>query len=110
MVVPRTSEWDSPLSLPDGLKVVIRGVAIPGGRITLFYPQSGDTVIAADAGDYTYPTDVRIDSQNGLLYIRAHGLAGGVSLQTWLFEYDIHKRRLLQRHRVNEADLPKECK
>ena len=108
-VTPPTREWSSPQSLPGGVKVVIRGAAIPGGRVTLFYPQTGNTVIAADAGDYVYPTDIRLDAKNALLYVKARGLAGGLSLQTWLFEYDIQQRRLLQRQMVHDADLPEEC-
>ena len=108
-VTPRTREWDTPLSLPDGLRVVVRGAQVPGGWIVLFYPQTGSTVVAANAGDYIRPSDVRVDLQKGLLYVKAQGVTWAGAEQTWLFEYDIRQRRLAQRHKVDDRGLPEEC-
>ncbi len=108
-VVPRTREWDSEIPLPEGLKVVIHGAQLPGGRITAFYPATGRELVVADAGDYVYPSDVRIDTHNGILYVKAHGLAGGISEQTWLFEYDLRRQYLLSRLEVKNGTLSSEC-
>jgi hypothetical protein len=108
-ILPRTREWNTVLSLRDGLKVVVRGAQIPGGRITVFYPDRGNEVVAADAGDYVYPSDVRVDAQKEVLYVKAEGLAGGISQETWLFEYDIRQQRLLDRLRVVNSVLTEEC-
>lgn len=108
-VTPRTREWDTPLSLPDGLRVVVRGAQGPCGEIVLFYPQTRSTVVAANGGDYICPSDVRVDLQKGLLYVKAQGVTWAGAGQTWLFEYDIHQRRLVNRQRVDDSGLPEEC-
>ena len=70
---------------------------------------TGREYVAADAGDYVYPSDVRINRDADLLYVKAHGLAGGVREETWLFEYDLHENRLLTRVQVQQHTLPREC-
>jgi len=73
------------------------------------YPATGRGVMAADPGDYVYPSDVRLDAQNDLLYVKAHGLAGGLSEQTWLFEFDLRGQRIMERRQVRNGILPMEC-
>lgn len=73
------------------------------------YPMSGESVIAADPGDYIYPSDVRMDVRNDLLYTKAHGLAGGISEQTWLFEYNIRNRQITGRARITNGALTAKC-
>jgi hypothetical protein len=90
--------------------VQIRGVQAPGGRIDIQFLNDGATLVAADAGDYVYPDDVRVDSASGLLYVRANGRrAVGGKPETWLFEYDLRQRRSLRRSRVALAVLPRTC-
>ena len=108
-VMVHTREWDSNLKLRDGTGVIIRGAQIPGGRVTVFYPGTGQEVVAADPEDYVYPSDVRFDAQHDLLYVKAHGLAGGFFEQTWLFEYDVRTRRIVERLRVRNNILAAEC-
>jgi hypothetical protein len=75
----------------------------------VFYPATGQTFVAANAGDYVYPSDVRMNTQNDLLYIMARGLAGGIWQRTYLFEYDLGQHGLLTRRRVKDSALPDAC-
>src|SRR5947209_11040985 len=88
-VTPHTREWNTALTLRNGTKVLVSGAGVPGGRVLASYPAEHRDVVAADPGDYVYPSDVRLDDQNDLLYVKAFGLAGGLTEQTWLFEYDL---------------------
>jgi len=106
---PRTREWQTPVTLSDGSKVVIIGDQSPGGRILARYVTTGRLVEAANAGDYVYPSDVRFGAQNGLLFVKASGLALGITQETWLFEYDLVRHRLVERRRVADSALPTEC-
>ena len=66
--------------------------------------------MAADAGDYIYPDDVRFDRISEHLYIKAAGIPAAFGgPQTWLFEYDLPRRRQTQRARVDPSVLPNDC-
>ena len=107
---PRTREWDTALSLRDGMTVVVHGADAPGsGVITLSYPAENIEVVAANGGDYVYPTDVRVDFQKEILYVKAYGLAGGISEKTLLFGYDLRRKQLMERLRVGNDVLTEEC-
>jgi len=106
---PYTRKWDTVLTLSDGSKVKVRGAQMPSGRITVSYVANGRESVAADPGYYVYPSDVRLDSRSDLLYVKARGLAGGISQQTWLFEYDLRGQRLLKSLEVADSVLPAEC-
>jgi hypothetical protein len=108
-VHPDTREWNTALALRNGLEAVVSGAQVPGGRIAVSYPATGRTFVAADPGDYVYPSDVRFDAQNGLLYVKANGLAAGMSEETWLFEYDLRGQRITERRQVRNGILPAEC-
>jgi hypothetical protein len=82
---------------------------MPGGRINVRDPTSGRESVAADAGDYVYPSDVRLNAQKDRLYVKASGLAAGIWQETWLFEYDLHSQRLVDCRKVANEDLPAEC-
>lgn len=101
--------WDSTIELTDKSQVQVEGATLPGGRINVHYLATGQTAEAANAGDYVYPADVRIDRRRDLLYVRASGLAGGIWHETWLFEFDLRQKMLLQRHRVKDEVLPPVC-
>lgn len=73
-----TREWDDGLTLNDGSKVLVEGAQRPGGRITVRYLATAREIEAANAGDYVYPSDVRLDAPNGVLYVKASGLAAGI--------------------------------
>jgi hypothetical protein len=107
---PHTREWDTTLSLPDGLRVIVSGAQSPGGRITVYYPNIDQRMIVADAGDYIYPSDLRIDRQNDVLYVKSAGLAGGIREETWLYKYDLRARQVVLRKQVADNDLPAECR
>jgi hypothetical protein len=108
-VTPHTREWNTLLFLRDGLPVRISGAQVPGGRIAVSYPGASREFLAADPGDYIYPSDVRLDAQKETLYVKAHGAAGGISEQTWLFAYDLRARRIAERLQVRNEVLPMEC-
>jgi hypothetical protein len=112
-ITPHTREWDTPLILRGGLRVIVSGADAVGGRIVVKYgynDQINNRVeVAADAGDYVYPSDVRLNANNELLYVKASGVAGGISHETILFEYDLRGRRLARRQRVANDGLPAEC-
>jgi hypothetical protein len=91
------------------LKVTVTGAQFPGGRINVQYLASGRESVVADAGDYVYPSDVRLNAHSNLLYVKASGLAGGIRQETWLFEYDLSGQRLVERRQVVNAVLPEEC-
>ncbi|MBS1855643.1 MAG: hypothetical protein JST11_09785 [Acidobacteria bacterium] len=80
-----------------------------GGAVAVRFLDDGKTVVAADAGDYVYPYDVRFDQKFDLLYVVASGLAGGLFWRTYLFEYDLRARRQLVRRRVSDRDMPPVC-
>jgi hypothetical protein len=108
-VSPHTREWDTALTLSDGLTVAVTGAQFPGGSINVRYLAAGRESVAVNAGDYVYPSDVRLNAQNDLLYVKASGLAGGISQETWLFEYDLRGQRLVERRQVVNDVLPAEC-
>lgn len=80
-----------------------------GGLITVNYRPNGPGVVAASAGDYVYPSDVRINQAETHLFVKARGLAGGIRHETWLFDYDLEGQRLLKKTLVDSAVLPEEC-
>ena len=71
--------------------------------------KTGTESEAANAGDYVYPSDVRFNAQTNLLFIKASGLAGGITHETWLFEYNLLEQHLVERRRVEDTALPAEC-
>lgn len=106
---PHTREWETALTLSDGSKVMVIGAQMPGGRIIVRNVATGGESEAANAGDYVYPSDVRFNAQSNLLFVKASGLAGGITPETWLFEYDLLGQRLVERQRVVDNALPTEC-
>ena len=103
--------WNHKIKTADGVDVEVFGEQGPGGRISVKFG-GRDQAEAANAGDYIYPLDVRIDSGHTHLYIRARGRPAGSfsgASQTWLFEYDLRQRRQTARLRVDETVLPPEC-
>ena len=83
---------------------------MPGGQIDLKYIPDGQEIVAADPGDYIYPADVRVDHARERLFIKASGAPAALGgPQTWLFEYDVARRRQTARVRVDPTVLPQEC-
>jgi hypothetical protein len=105
----RSREWNADFALLDGSHVAITGAQMPGGRISLRYVKNVKDIVAADAGDYVYPSDVRLNPHNDLLYVKAVGLAAGIWEETWLFEYDLRARKLLTRQKIKNNTLTDEC-
>jgi hypothetical protein len=109
-ISPPTRAWDYVLKTAGGIEVQISGAEMPGGRISVKYASDGRTEVAADAGDYIYPADVRFDPAANNLYIKASGVPAAFGRpQTWLFEYDVNHRRQSERVRVDPSVLPEEC-
>jgi hypothetical protein len=108
-VSPHTREWDTQVTLGDGSKVMVSGSQSRGGKIEVRYLDSGRKTVAADAGDYVYPSDVRLNTQNDRLYVKADGLGGGIKHETWLVEYDLRAQRQMVRQQVVTDALPPEC-
>jgi hypothetical protein len=106
---PDSREWNATLTLIDGSHAIVTGSQMPGGRVAVHYANSGGDVVAANAGDYVYPSDVRLNPQNDHLYIKASGLAAGIWQETWLFEFDLRAKKLLKRQKVADEALPTEC-
>lgn len=104
-----TRVWKTALTLTDRSKVMVVGTQSPGGRIDIDYLDQGRSVVAANAGDYIYPSDVRVNRQRNLLYVKAAGLGGGIWEETWLFEYGIGDQKSLGRQKVAPSALPTEC-
>ena len=109
-VSPHTREWDTVLTLSGGSRVIVSGAQMPGGRIDVRYLTTDRVSVAANAGDYVYPSDVRINRPSDLLYVKASGLAGGIWQQTWLFEYDLRGHQLVARQQVADDALPAQCR
>lgn len=86
--------------LRNGTAFSIEGAQSPGGALTISDPSSGKAILAANSGDYVYPSDVRFNAETSRLYVKTQGLAGGIWPTTDLFEYDLSERRLLQRART----------
>lgn len=103
--------WDYQLVTPKGVTVQISGAQVPGGQIDLRYQSDGTEVVAANAGDYIYPADVRFDKQKERLFVKASGVPAAFGgPQTWLFDFDLSRRQQIGRIRVDPAVLPEECK
>ena len=102
--------WDHTLTLDDAMQVHIAGAQVPGGRIAVRFQPEGLETVAANAGDYIYPSDVRFESAANRLYVRADGRPAAFGgPQTWLFEYDLRRRQRTGRVRVALGTLPQVC-
>jgi len=109
-ISPPTRAWDDSLVTSDGLAVHISSAEMPGGRINVRYQSDGSDIVAADAGDYIYPADVRFDRAQERLYIKASGVPAAFGgPQTWLFDFDLAGRRQTNRAQVDPTVLPPEC-
>jgi hypothetical protein len=99
--------WDYLLKTLQTGRALITGRQIPGGRIDVKYEATGADEVAADAGDYIYPDDVRFNGDR--LYIKASGVPVIGAYQTWVFDYDLRHHRQIARLRVDPNVLTKEC-
>ena len=106
---PPTREWEQAISTSEGGEATVSGAQSPGGRILITYKSTQEVVIAAWAGDYIYPADVRYDRSSGRLFVKADGLAGGIHRQTWLVEFNVNSRQEVRRQRVDPEVMPPEC-
>lgn len=108
-VEPPTRGWDAPITIEGGVTATVEGAQMVGGRIIIRYDRDGAVVTAVNHGDYIYPDDVRLNDSHDRLYVKASGLAGGISQQTWLHEYDLKARKELHKQFVDPGVLPDEC-
>ena len=85
-VQPPARAWDYTLKTRAGMDIQVSGTQTVGGRIVLKYLADGAQSVAADAGDYIYPSDLRVDHALEKLYIKATGAPAAFGgPQTWLF-------------------------
>ena len=103
-------QWDSTLRLADGRSVVVSAFQAPSGAVRVHYTDSGSDIVAADAGEYVYPSDIRWDPAKGSLYVKAHGVPVPWDKgETDLFEFDLPSKRHGQHEVVDPTVLPAEC-
>jgi hypothetical protein len=109
-ISPPTRAWDYSIATRQGITVRVSGAEMPGGRIDVRYLPDGTDIVAADAGDYIYPADVRLDRSRDKLYSKASGIPAAFGgPQTWLYEFDLNSRQQIGRARVDPTVLTKEC-
>lgn len=104
---PPTRTWDYILQTRGAGAVHVIGKQMPGGVIAVEYAD-GKREIAANAGDYVYPADVRVDRARERLYVKADGIRINWR-ETWLFEYDLERRLQTARLHVDPKVLPEDC-
>jgi hypothetical protein len=103
-------EWDNSITDSHGEAVRVLGAQMPGGRIEVRYGSDEGAVIAANAGDYIYPDDVRVDKTKQKIFVKASGITAALSApQTWLFEFDLIQRKQSEFARVDPTVLPTQC-
>ena len=107
-VQPPTFEWDQTMTLRDGTAVQIHGLEAPGARITATYGKSGDVGVT-EMVDYVYPTDIRIDKNHEILYVKTDGYVLGRTKRICLFAFDLYKKATIVREEVDNSVLPQEC-
>src|SRR5215813_13094145 len=108
-ITPPVRAWDTTVTTRAGVVAHVKGADMVFGRIVVKYASDGKVKVAVNGGDYIYPEDVRLDADTGRLYVKAGGIAVLDGEQTWLFEYDLNKRRQTASDRVDENVLPQEC-
>jgi hypothetical protein len=101
--------WREEVTTASGLTVEIRGINDPTGRIDVNFGPS-DSVVAVDPGDFFAPTEVRLDKLREQLLVKAEGASAmGGGSEIWLFRYDLQKRELLRKAKIDLARAPKAC-
>lgn len=68
-ISPPSRGWDYTLKTHAGVPVRVFGSDIVGGEIEVEYLPDGKKAVAANAGDYIYPADVRFERTNDRLYV-----------------------------------------
>lgn len=108
-IQPPTVEWDQTLALRDGTSVQVHGIQAPCARIVVKYRKSGDEIGVTEMVDYVYPTDIRIDNNREILYVKTDGYVAGMTKRTCLFAFDLNKKVRIAREEVDNSVLPPEC-
>jgi hypothetical protein len=108
-IEPPTRGWDTSITIAGGSTATVQGADVVSGGIVIHYGPDGPSVTAVQPGDYIYPSDVRLNDDHDRLYVKARGLAAGIWHETWLYEYDLQKRKQVQKQRVYPDALPPEC-
>jgi hypothetical protein len=92
-----------------GLTVEIRGSNDATSRIDVLFGPS-DIVEAVNPGDFFAPTEVRLDKLREQLLVKAEGASAmGGGSEIWLFRYDLQKRELLKKIKIDGSRAPKAC-
>ncbi|MGA2230801.1 MAG: hypothetical protein ABSH22_07870 [Tepidisphaeraceae bacterium] len=91
---PRT--WDQKLQLANGIQVRIEAMDCAGGNVTATYADDQKWLEVANAGDYVYPKEIRINPATERLFVLAEGVAMPFGWHdTQLFEFDLRMRKQL---------------
>jgi hypothetical protein len=81
-----------------------------GGRFTAKYSDEPETRIMFLPGDYVYPTELRVARGAHIVYGRASGYAGGTTVVTRIFAFDLERRLLIGSQSVDPRVLPPEVR
>jgi hypothetical protein len=104
-----TRLWDTTLEVADKLRIHIAAGDHVGGNVVVRYLSDGQILTVVPPRDYVYPIDIRIDRDRSLLYVETDGYAAGIRRETWLYAYDLPKRKVLSHVLIDPAVLPSEC-
>jgi hypothetical protein len=93
-----------------GATVHVTGAQMFGGGVVLAYPPSAREYFPVDSGDSLFPSEVRVDLTQDLLFVRmsAPPILGWEAVPI-LFEFDLRKRTRVTDLRVDPAALPPLC-
>ena len=101
--------WSATIATAGGPRATISGAQRIDGSILIRYEPDGPEKTVVKYKDYVYPTDLRLNGARDRLYVKTSGLAAGIWHETWLYEYDLQRKKQLRKSRVEPAVLPPEC-
>ena len=108
-VHPPTRGWNTTIPIAGGAKATITGATLVGRDVEVRYESDGSEKTVVKYKDYIYASDVRLNDARDRLYVKTSGSAAGIWHETWLYEYDLQKKKQLRKSRVEPAVLPPEC-
>jgi len=105
-----TKSWNELLETSSGAPVHVTGAQRVGGGVVLAYPPSAREYFPADSSDTLYPSEVRVDLTQDLLFVRmsAPPILGWGQVPI-LYEFDLRKRTRVTDLRVDPSALPPPC-
>ena len=104
-ISPPEPMWSQRIELP-GVSVTVAARCCVGQGFVARYSDESSPRTMFTPGDYVYPTELRVALREHVVYGRASGVAGGITMVTRIFAYDLDRRRLLESREVAPALLP----